>query len=56
MQNGNLDLVLTLVPIIGVILGGTACLHREMRRGFDRCDKWFDRLDERCGLQDDTSE
>ena len=47
MQTGNLELIITLVSIVGAILTAFGFLHREMRRGFDRVDRRFDRVDRR---------
>ncbi len=47
METGNLDLIITLVSIIGTVLTAFGFLHREMRRGFDRVAQKFDRVDEK---------
>lgn len=44
METGNLDLIITLVSIIGTVLAAFGFLHREMRRGFDRVDEKFEGL------------
>ena len=46
MEAGNLELIITLVSIIGAILAAFGFLHREMRRGFDRVDEKFDSMSE----------
>lgn len=46
MHTGNLELIITLVSIIGAILAAFGFLHREMRRGFDRVDEKFDSMSE----------
>ena len=38
METGNLDLIITLVSIIGTVLAAFGFLHREMREGFKRQD------------------
>ncbi|MCY4631589.1 MAG: hypothetical protein OXE75_12005 [bacterium] len=47
METGNLDLIITLVSIIGTVITAFGFLHREMRRGFDRVDQKFDRVDQK---------
>ena len=47
MQDGNLELIITLVPIIGTVLAAFGLLHREMRRGFERVDRRFEQVDRR---------
>jgi len=47
MESGNLDLVITLVSIIGTVLAAFGFLHRELRRWEARVDKRFERIDER---------
>lgn len=46
MQTINLELIITLVSIIGANLVAFGFLHREMRRGFDRVDEKFDSMSE----------
>ena len=46
MQTINLELIITLVSIIGANLGACGLRHRGMRRGFDRVDEKFDSLSE----------
>jgi len=47
MESGNLDLVITLVSIIGTVLAAFGFLHRELRRLEARVDKRFERIDEK---------
>ena len=47
MESGNLDLVITLVSIIGTVLAAFGFLHRELRRLEARVDERFERIDER---------
>ncbi len=51
MQDGNLELIITLVSIIGAnlgaIFGAFGFLHREMRRGFEKVDQRFEKVDQR---------
>jgi len=45
MQDTNLELIITLVSIIGTVLAAFGFLHREMRRGFERVDRRFQDVD-----------
>ncbi len=45
MQDANLELIITLVSIIGTVLAAFGFLHREMRRGFERVDRKFHDVD-----------
>ena len=46
METGNLDLIITLVSIIGTVLAAFLFLYHEMRRRFDRVDEKFDSMSE----------
>ena len=63
MESGNLDLIITLVSIIGTVLAAFGFLHRELRRleakvdkRFERIDKRFERIDEKFERIDDKFE
>ena len=45
MQDVNLELIITLVSIIGTVFAAFGFLHREMRRGFERVDRRFQDVD-----------
>lgn len=51
MQDGNLELIVTLVSIIGAnlcaIFGAFGFLHREMRRGFEKVDQRFEKVEKK---------
>lgn len=46
METGNLELIITLVSIIGTVLAAFGFLYHEMRRRFDRVDEKFDSMNE----------
>ena len=47
MQTGNLEFILAWASILASVLAAFVFLHREMRRGFDRVDERFARMDEK---------
>lgn len=49
MQDVNLELIITLVSIIGTVFAAFGFLHREMRRGFERVDQRFQDVDRKFG-------
>lgn len=47
MQGGNLELIITLATILGAVFTAFGFLHRDMRRGFERVDRKFERMETR---------
>ena len=52
MESGNLDLVITLVSIIGTVLAAFGFLHRELRRLEAKVDGKLERMDEKFERMD----
>ena len=52
MQDPNLELIITLVSIIGAVLAAFGFLHREMRRGFERVDRRLQDVDRKFDQMD----